>query len=238
MPVQLTDFAFLNHTENHLHISFTKPHQVLSSAVCNGGLVEANQLLNLKVPKHTDGAEPPEQTLTQYAQALNDRVNSTGRARSSDQGCLVGMMTAASMKSYRKVVRSAQGVEITVLATVGLANARRAGDTAEYRQVASEPEEIGTINLIMLTNARLTQAATVEALMVITEAKAAALQDGAVTSPISGEIATGTGTDSVAVVNGFGPDEVRYCGKHVLFGELLAQAVIEAISSAMDWQEG
>ena len=221
MPTPLTCSASLNHTQDYLHISLSKPHQVLSSAVCNGGLVTADQVLNLKVPKHTDAAEPPEQTLINCASALGGK------------GQLVGMMTAASMKSFRKSVRSAQGVEITVLATVGLANARRAGDVAEYRQIASEPEEIGTINLIMLTNAYLTQAAMVEALMVITEAKAAALQDAGVISPVSGEIATGTGTDSVAIVNGFGPDEVRYCGKHVLFGELLAQAVIEALSRSI-----
>lgn len=221
MPIPLTRFASLSHTQDYLHISLSKSHQVLSSAVCNGGLVSADQVLNLKVPKHTEAAEPPEQTLVNYASALGGK------------GQLVGMMTAASMKSFRQSVRSAQGVEITVLATVGLANARRAGDLAEYRQIASEPEEVGTINLIMLTNACLTQAAMVEALMVITEAKAAALQDAGVISPISGDIATGTGTDSVAIVNGFGPKEVHYCGKHVLFGELLAQAVIEALSRSI-----
>ncbi|OOV87530.1 adenosylcobinamide amidohydrolase [Oceanospirillum linum] len=220
---RLTDFASVVHTHHHLMVYMEKPHQVLSSAVLNGGLQWVNGVLNLRVPKHTDQYEPAELTLTRYGEAHGIT------------GTLVGMMTAASMDSYRLARRSADGIEIVVLTTAGLANARCAGDRAEYRRMVSEPEEIGTINIILLTNACLTQAALVEAVMMVTEAKATALQSAAVLSPVSGKIATGTGTDSVALVNGFGP-EVKFCGKHVLFGELLAEAVVEAVSGAISWE--
>lgn len=200
-----------------------KPHQVLSSAVLNGGLQWADGVLNLRVPKHTEQHEPAENTLARYGESLGVTGN------------LVGMMTAASMGSYRLARREADGVEIFVLATAGFSNARRAGDKAEYRRMVSEPAEIGTINIILLTSACLTQAALVEAIMIVTEAKAAALQNTQVLSPVSGLIATGTGTDSVVLVNGFGP-EVTFCGKHTLFGELMAQAVIEAVSDAVSWE--
>ena len=268
---QLTDFIAVEHTEQHLYLSFSKPHQILSSAVLNGGLQRAGGVLNLKVPKQLSEFEPAEQTLSRYGADLGcegmgcegvgcegvgcegvgcegvgcegvgcEGVGCEGvdcgceDADLNDKGVLVGMMTAASMASYRLACRKEQGVEIFVLATAGLSNARRAGDPAEYRRITSEPEEAGTINLMMATNACLTQAAMVESLMMITEAKAAVLQDAGIMSPVSGLIATGTGTDSVAVINGFGP-EVRYCGKHVLFGELLAQAVIEAVQGAVSW---
>ena len=224
---QLTDFIAVEHTEQHLYLGFSKRHQILSSAVLNGGLQWADGVLNLKVPKQLSEFEPAEQTLRRYGARL-------GGVGLNEKGVLVGMMTAASMASYRLARREEQGVEICVLATAGLSNARRAGDPAEYRQMTSEPEEAGTINLIVTTSACLTQAAMVESLMMITEAKAAALQDAGIVSPVSGLIATGTGTDSVAVINGFGP-EVRYCGKHVLFGELLAQAVIEAVQGVVSW---
>jgi adenosylcobinamide amidohydrolase len=54
-----------------------------------------------------------------------------------------------------------------------------------------------------------------------------------VKSPVSRTIATGTGTDAIAVANGFGPETIRYCGKHVLFGEMLASAVIETITDSL-----
>ncbi|MBB1488843.1 adenosylcobinamide amidohydrolase [Oceanospirillum sediminis] len=222
MSFQLTRHARLHHTQNYLHIVFDRPHQILSSAVCNGGLVWADQMLNLKVPAYTDTAGSPVKTLIDYADSLGGK------------GRLTGMMTAASMNSFRMAVRSEQDVDIVVLATAGLSNARRAGDRAEYRLMTSEPEETGTINLIVLTSACLTPAAMTEALMIVTEAKAAVLQDADVRSAISGLIATGTGTDAVAIVNGAGPDNVSYCGKHVLFGEHLAQAVIEAVTGAID----
>jgi len=233
---QLTDFIAVEHTEQHLYLSFSKPHQILSSAVLNGGLQRACGVLNLKVPKQLSEFEPAEQTLSRYGADLGCEGVGCGceDADLNEKGVLVGMMTAASMASYRLACRKEQGVEIFVLATAGLSNARRAGDLAEYRRMTSEPEEAGTINLMVATNACLTQAAMVESLMMITEAKAAVLQDARIISPVSGLIATGTGTDSVAVINGFGP-EVGYCGKHVLFGELLAQAVIEAVQGAVSW---
>ncbi|WP_417594416.1 adenosylcobinamide amidohydrolase [Oceanospirillum sp.] len=219
----LGEFAAVEHTSDHLMVYLQKPHQVLSSGVLNGGLQWVDGVLNLRVPKHTEQHEPAETTLAHYGEILGVTGN------------LVGMMTAASMGSYHLAKRVADGVEIFVLATAGFSNARRAGDKAEYRRMVSEPEEIGTINIILLTNACLTQAALVEAVMMVTEAKAAALQNAKVLSPVSGLIATGTGTDSVVFVNGFGP-EVKFCGKHVLFGELMAQAVIEAVFGAISWE--
>jgi len=84
--------------------------------------------------------------------------------------------------------------------------------------------------------AQLTDAASIEAILIITEAKAAALQDAKIISPISNKIATGTGTDSVAVVSGHGPETISYCGKHVLFGEILGRLVMETVASSIAWE--
>ena len=143
------------------------------------------------------------------------------------------MMTAASIGSFRIAKKKEQGVDIAVLVTSGLSNLRRAGDHAEYRIMGASSQEIGTINIIVLTSAMLTQSALVEALMIATEAKAAALQALEVKSAISPGIATGTGTDAIAIVNGQGKPTIKYCGKHVLFGEILAKLVIEAVTSSI-----
>lgn len=208
----------------HTYFQFNSPRQVLSSAVLSGGLVEAEGLLNMKVAAQSDASHcSPADSLAAYALSQGW------------QGRHVGMMTAASMNSLRVVEFNQQGVELAIAVTVGLHNARCAGDRAEHRILAQPVEEIGTINMVAITSARLTPAALTEAIITMTEAKATVLAELDVRSPVSGRIATGTGTDAIAVVNGHGPEEVAYCGKHVLFGEWLAKGVIETMASSLEY---
>tara|TARA_R110000772_G_scaffold149739_1_gene260417 strand:- start:36 stop:731 length:696 start_codon:yes stop_codon:yes gene_type:complete len=223
MTTILTKQASLSHTPQHIHIEFSVPHQVISSAVLNGGLVYADHIVNIQVPKCFAAPKSPQDALNEYCDDANWN------------GLRVGMMTAASMDSFRMAKQSTQGVDIIVLVTSGLANSRRVGDRAEHRTIAAESKEVGTINIIMMTSAILTGAAMVEAVLMITEAKTAALQDAGILSPISNKIATGTGTDSVAVVSGQGPDTINYCGKHVLFGEILGRMVTDTVASSIAW---
>lgn len=232
--VQLTDFIQLERSSQHVHLQMAKPHRVASSAVYSGGLVEASHLLNLKVPKHAASGVPLsiEQTFAGYAAAHNW------------QGALVGMMTAASMDSLRIAQVREQGIDIAVLVTSGLDNARCVGDTAEYRGMINgeaDSGEPGTINIVVVTSARLSDAAMLEAIMIATEAKCAALQQSSIQSPVSNRIATGTGTDSVAiigeVISGKQPANVHYCGKHVRFGELIGKLTIQAVSESIQWEE-
>lgn len=215
----------IEHTHRHLHVGFAFPRPVLSSAVLNGGRVSADHILNLRVVKNRDGTrgpfEPSTVTLERY-----------GREKGW-KGTLVGMMTAADAESFRRVERQAQGVSVTALVTAGISNARRAGERAECRDMSMAAPESGTINIILLTDARLTEAAMVEAVLMVTEAKTAALQNLGVTNPVSGAQATGTGTDAVAIVSGTGPVTVGYCGKHMLFGEMLATAVMDAVTASL-----
>ena len=92
-----------------------------------------------------------------------------------------------------------------------------------------------TINTVVLSSVELTPAAMVEVIMLSAEAKAAALHECAVTSPISNEPATGTGTDSVAVACGRGSRVLRYCGKHVLPGEVIGGLVKRAVMESVTW---
>jgi adenosylcobinamide amidohydrolase len=164
--------------------------------------------------------EKPEKTLANIAQ-LN-----------AWKGTTVGMMTAAIMKSFRSVRVEQQGVWIEAHATAGVSNARRAGDPADYKYMYDDCEKIGTINILILTNASLSDAAMVECIMMVAEAKAVCMQDLKVKSKLTDKIATGTGTDSTAIACG-NESEIVYCGKHVLFGELLAKAVIKAVSQSL-----
>lgn len=209
-------------TEQHVHVALERDWHVLGSAVLNGGLIRARHLLNLRVSGHA-ADEAPEATLQRHARAQGWR------------GTVVGMMTAASLDSLRLACTHVQGVELAVLVTCGLSNLRRCGDRADYR-LLSRSGPPGTINIQLLTTACLTPAAMAEALMMITEAKTALLHQRDLRSPVSDLPATGTGTDALAVACDPRGPEVRYCGKHVLFGEALGTLVMDALGRSLDRQ--
>jgi len=215
----------LKQTAEHICVGFGKEHPVLSSAVLNGGACAASNILIMKVAENFEGTKPilenPEKALAEYCRQLQLR------------GTTVAMMTSASMDSFRLVSRSSQGVEISAMVTAGISNARCAGDRADWRNFQTDADPTGTINISILTNAMMSHAAMVESVMLAAEAKTVAMRKLGVKSPVSGAIATGTGTDAIAVVNGFGPATIRYCGKHVIFGEMLASVVIEAITESL-----
>lgn len=189
---------------------------VLSSAPLNGGSCRASNILNWQVGADL-ADESPAATLLKQAQQL------------TLPGLTVAMMTAASMHSVRWVQRSQGSLGFTAVVSTGLANSRRAGDTAD----SDMPP--GTINLFLLSHQRLTPSAMVEAIAMATEAKAAALQNAQILSAKSQLIATGTGTDCTAVACVESPGELEYVGKHTLAGELLAKACIDAIGQSLEW---
>ena len=214
-------------TADHLHIDFGSELPVLSSAVLNGGYTQAQHFLNMRVTHNPDiDYSAPSQTLKDYCDQL------------AIKGTCCGMMTAAYMDSFRIQQVSVADEEIAVFVTTGIGNARRVGDPADEITKKHYPRKIGTINLLLATTAALTPAAQAEALMMVTEAKAAALQNLQILSPVSGLTATGTGTDSVAIVSNIANNNdlfaVPYVGKHLPFGEALGKTVISAIESSLE----
>lgn len=203
---------------------FDGPRPCLSSAVVRGGAVHTRRWINLRVSgDQGDSLHCPNATVAALCQ----------QQQWQDDPPPVAMMTAASMDSLRVRFAEVCGETLAVLATTGLANARRAGDPAEYRQLDAPCPELGTINIAVVTSATLSTAVMAECFITATEAKAAALQTRGVVSPVSGDLATGTGTDALAVIGGDGK-QADYAGKHTVFGEVLARLVIEAIDAAWD----
>jgi len=218
----LISCIFIEYSQECIHLEFTQELKVLSSAVYNGGLVNAHHLLNLKVPLNAVCCETPELSLQSYAD------------KASWHGCVVGMVTAASMKSFAVQTQTVEGIEIAVLVTSGLGNARCVGDEAEYKHMLSDVKEVGTINIVVLTCATLSEAAMAEALMLVTEAKVLVMYELGIKSTTSQKTATGTGTDAVAVVSGIDTEPIKYVGKHTLFGEVLGKMLISTLKTSLN----
>jgi adenosylcobinamide amidohydrolase len=140
------------------------------------------------------------------------------------------LYTGADMANLAYAEYESEGLRAGVFATAGArGNALRAGTDA------GDFVEPGTINLIVLTNRRLTPAARTQAMILSTEAKTAALEDRDIRSSFTGRPATGTGTDNVIVVGGEGAPAAM-AGGHTKLGELVAKAVHQAVREAV-WKQ-
>lgn len=99
--------------------------------------------------------------------------------------------------------------------------------------------EPGTINVVIMTNAKLSARARARAIISATEAKTAAMQDLDVRSTVSPQRhqATGTGTDEILVVEGQGMS-LENTGGHCKMGELIAKTVYDGVKEAVYRQNG
>ena len=130
----------------------------------------------------------------------------------------VGMMTAVDLENAS--IKS-QGFVCAVV-TGGVSNAVASG---------------GTINIILLVDANLSDAAMVNAVIVATEAKTLALRDLNIRSRKSTEIATGTSTDSVVIACTGRGEVLKYAGPATSPGEFIGSATREAVREAIIRQE-
>ncbi|MFO0753493.1 MAG: adenosylcobinamide amidohydrolase [Thermodesulfovibrionales bacterium] len=147
--------------------------------------------------------------------------------------------TAADMDNLAVVTKVFKPFTVTVLVTAGAeTNALRTGvDEGAYVEGGEDPK--GTVNILVLTDARLTDGAMARAIITATEAKTAAFQDLRVPSSYTkGVQATGTGTDSIIVVSGKTGPVVTQTGGHSKIGELIGKAVYEAVLVALEKQNG
>lgn len=178
--------------------------RVCSSAVLGGGIGPRDWILNAQVP----GGYPrmdPDRHLAEIAAA--EHLSGSG----------AGLMTAADVTAY--TVAADEGV--TATATCGLGVRGWAAAPAED---AGAPPRPGTVNIVVILPAPLSDAALVNAVATATEAKVQALLD-------AGLDCSGTPTDSVCIAAPApeaGPGE-PFAGPRSLWGARLARAVHAAV---------
>lgn len=144
----------------------------------------------------------------------------------------VGMMTSRDIATYAMArAESGEGagrVRAQCVATVGLTN----GEAVGRRRVFG-PKDFGTINVLVATDAALSETAQLEALSIAVQARTAAVIEAGHDVP-TGRV-TGTGTDCLVLA--CLPGEGRYAGLHTPVGEAIGAAVKSAVAAgARDWQ--
>jgi ABC-type Fe3+-hydroxamate transport system substrate-binding protein/adenosylcobinamide amidohydrolase len=144
------------------------------------------------------------------------------------------LYTGADMDNLAIKREKFRDMEVCALVTAGVkSNAvRMSKDVGNYY-------EPGTINIIILSNMKLTPRAMTRAIISATEAKTAALMDMDTRSSYSSKLhrATGTGTDNMIVVQGEGI-LIDSSGGHAKMGELISKAVYKGVQEAIYNQNG
>lgn len=216
-----------------LHVwRFDRPLRAISSAPYGGGLGERHWVLNATVPRDYDRHDPDA-----HVAELAAGLGLTGAG--------TGMLTAVDVNEA--TVAAVDGV--SVVATVGLGYPTRAADPDPGAEAAADlgsdaaaaPADaarvgsitVGTINIVAFLPVPLSDAALVNAVATVTEAKVQALAD-------YGLNATGTATDAVFLacpVPG-GAVAEPYGGPRSTWGWRLARAVHAAIiDGTRRWHE-
>jgi adenosylcobinamide hydrolase len=147
------------------------------------------------------------------------------------------LSTLANMDNVAVCERSYRGLVVSCITTGGVGNALRSGvDGAHWMEKdGTFVNTHGTINIIILTNAALSDGAMARTIITATEAKTAALQDMDARSSVSPENqATGTGTDNMIIVSGKDPNRpILYTGGHTKIGELIGVSTKTAVAEAI-----
>ena len=245
--------------ESNVLVRFAQKRNGIVTSWINAGYREdLEAVFNHQLSQDTlDEEESEEIEISDYLKGLSHEMASS---LDLDENRISGLVTSAKMTNVGISTERFRKLEVTAISTAGTnVNAGSAGDPASYYeenghfdldinqsdggQVVGDdddgvlPEKPGTINSIILINACLDESSILLAEMTAVEAKTVALRDLMIPSCYSNEVATGTGTDGIAIFSNMeSENHVEIAGKHSKLGEMIAKTVIDSIKIALEKQ--
>ena len=245
--------------ESNVLVRFAQKRNGIVTSWINAGYREdLEAVFNHQLSQDTlDEEESEEIEISDYLKGLSHEMASS---LDLDENRISGLVTSAKMTNVGISTERFRKLEVTAISTAGTnVNAGSAGDPASYYeenghfdlninqsdggQVVGDdddgvlPEKPGTINSIILINACLDESSILLAEMTAVEAKTVALRDLMIPSCYSNEVATGTGTDGIAIFSNMeSENHVEIAGKHSKLGEMIAKTVIDSIKTALEKQ--
>ncbi len=173
----------------------------------NGGRARVNYLFNKQVPR-TFNPPSPREFIREEAFKLDLEAAN------------FGLLTAVNME-YLQIIEDDY---LTAFITAGVSNG------SEFRA------KVGTINIILVSKARLSETALLGAIITATEAKGLALLE-------KGYTFLGTNTDAVIVayetdsepsLENENEQEIPYAGSSTEFGKKITEAVIKGVKAGLE----
>lgn len=191
-----------------LSLDLHRPHRVLSWSLARPGFVTADLILwrevrNADLPRDFD-------------------VERWLRAELVARGTpdAVTLLTSRDLDAFEVAVARVEDVTAQAVATVGLSNAERVGTRLDR-----SGKDWGTINVALQVSQPLADAALVELVSIVAQARTAAIIEAGHDLPTGR--ATGTGTDCIAIAAP--PGEQPFAGMHTPVGEAAGRAAYAAV---------
>lgn len=213
-----------------LVLRFQNSRKVLHTSVAGGGIRrDLEAIFNFDLKDENGRCELREKT---YKKELERIAVELGL----DPRFSVGMTTAVTMDDVVVEQQESHGLSVAAVVTGGIErNGGYPGDRASYREENDSFLMLGgTINTMVIIGADLPDGILCRAAVTATEAKAAAIHELRLPSAVSPEIATGSGTDGLAVVSDpASPLKRTDAGKHSLLGQLIGGVVRSATKKAL-----
>lgn len=199
---------------------FDEPWCVLSWAIVNGGWQQTQSVAWLFL------------RLNEIACVDEPALWMKGQLRAEGLSGAVGFLTTRRAHGWVESGAEDGGCRAWAVGTVGMSNARRAGDAADTLA------EHGTINQLVCVSSPLTTEAALEVLALTSEAKALAAVESGVRSGKSRLPCTGTGTDYLALAWPMAGARQQYGGKHTSVGAAAGRAAYELVNEGIRiWRE-
>jgi adenosylcobinamide hydrolase len=182
-----------------------EPMVAITSAPLGGGVGLRAWVINAQVEKEYSRVD-----VNDYLREIAVSAGASGTG--------VGMLTAARVDD--RTAGSESGIRS--FASVGVTTPAWASaeDDDAY------PATVGTVNVVAFLPVRLSDAALVNAVMTVTEAKTQALFEAKVPG-------TGTASDAVCILCLAGGEKETFCGPRSRWGARLARAVHEAVTKGI-----
>ncbi|MFZ3588597.1 adenosylcobinamide amidohydrolase [Bacillus sp. DJP31] len=214
----ILDELIITSTENHIIIHSGVEMKALSSSLIGGGIRWCNTFVNRHVDLHY-ACEDAKTEMTEYL--VTNEI---------DPSNTVGMMTAVCLEDVvMKKEKHPEGT-VFVMVTAGTGNAIDSAHAYQHEYIPSNP---GTINIFVLVQAKLTDAAFVQILTTATEAKTRAIFEEKIIDVTTKNAATGTSTDSICIAATQTSISYEYGGPLTPIGKWVGKLVYEATREAI-----
>lgn len=205
-------------------LAFTSPDgfNTVSSAIFNGGSKHVKNVLNIGVPPgYSDIAlhMDPMELITMSAAKLD---------LSKDY---LAMVTAANVHNFSLIKQKTDEFSVAVAATAGCSHGESSGEEIKVTEIT------GTINIIIFIDGAPIESCMVASVITATEAKSAALHELDVRSRYTGDLATGSITDSVTVATNNKGMPIVLGGPASKLGQVVSQCTRQAVTEALLRQE-
>ncbi|GIP29434.1 adenosylcobinamide amidohydrolase [Paenibacillus sp. J23TS9] len=210
----------LKQGERHLLLQSPSMLEAMGSAVHGGGVTRLRRMTNIYVDRFYDCSDPVRDVI-EWLREWRYPIDTTA-----------GLLTAVQLRHASVMEEKNDEAAVFCCVTSGTSNAARAGSERTTFPAYSP----GTVNIMLLIDAKLTQAAMVNAVMTAVEAKAAALADLNVRDAENGQVATGTTSDAIILgvsQSAACPVEHQYAGTATHLGAMIGRAVYDAVKEGL-----